>query len=168
VTTNFADFAEGRCTLINAVESMPEIGVDFMLSTSDLTDLLGRLSAANFRRIVRALRKQYGLVIMNGPTGTEGPEVGLLADRADVVLFAVRWGVTRRHEARAALEQVSRNATHPIIIKSVLTEVTPKYEKRFQFGESGDLLRTRPKAIAVDLPAMRWPPSRQSKGLPIA
>jgi hypothetical protein len=133
-----------------------------------LTDLLGRLPAADISRSIKELREQYSLVIMNGPTGIEGPEVGLLAFWADTVLFAVRWGATRRHMARAALKQVSRGVTHPAIVKSVLTDVNPKQEKRFRFGDSGDLLRTRPKAIAVDLPAMRWPPSRQSKGLPIA
>jgi uncharacterized protein involved in exopolysaccharide biosynthesis/Mrp family chromosome partitioning ATPase len=167
-TINFADFAEGRCPLEKAVQSMPEIGVDLMHSTADLTDLLGRLPAADISRSIKELREQYSLVIMNGPTGIEGPEVGLLAFWADTVLFAVRWGATRRHMARAALKQVSRGVTHPAIVKSVLTDVNPKQEKRFRFGDSGDLLRTRPKAIAVDLPAMRWPPSRQSKGLPIA
>ena len=146
-TNNFADFAEGRCLLNEAVQSMPDIGVDLMRSTADLTDLLGRLPAADISRSIRELSEQYSLVIMNGPTAIEGPEVGLLAAWADTVLFAVRWGATRRHLARAALKQVSRGVTHPAIVKSVLTDVNPKQYKRFRFGDSGDLQRTPPGAL---------------------
>ena len=147
VTDNFADFAEGWGPLNKAVQSMPEIGVDFMRSSADLTDLLGRLPAADISPSIHELREQYSLVIVNGPAAVEGPEVGLLAAWADTVLFAVRWGATRRHLARAALEQVIKGVAHPAIVKSVLTGANPKHNKRFQFGDSGDLQQSPSRAL---------------------
>jgi len=140
---SLADLAEQQCALSEAIESIPGIGVEFLRSTADSTDIFARLSAANIRQSLEELSKQYDLLILNGPAVTEGPEVRLLAGCADDVLFAIRWGVTRQHLARAALEMLGKDGP-PYIIRSVLTEVNLKKHKRFRLKDSGDLLRMIP------------------------
>jgi uncharacterized protein involved in exopolysaccharide biosynthesis/Mrp family chromosome partitioning ATPase len=123
---NFGDFAEGRCALVEAVTKMPKVGVDFLAAPPRSTDLLARLPFAEIQRSIEQLRNDYSFLIVNGPTGTDAPELRLLAAQADAILLAVRWGVTKRSWAQAALKLFTRDGGDASIISSVLTDADPK------------------------------------------
>ncbi|CCV06982.1 Exopolysaccharide biosynthesis protein [Mesorhizobium metallidurans STM 2683] len=135
----FGDYVSDRCALHDATTGMPEIGIDFMaLAPSE--DLLALLSTADSAMFADELQSIYSIVIINGPLGLGGPEAGLLTGWADMVLFAIRWGKTRRSIARGVLEPLASDASVSVPVGSVLTQVNLKKHAGYHFGDSADLL----------------------------
>lgn len=139
---NFGDFADGNCALKEAVESLQKADIDFMPAPKASADLLAQLSFDGIQQIIDKLRQDYNMVIVNGPPSAEAPELRLLAAQADAVLFAVRWGKTKRTYARAALKTFTRDGGDTSIISSVLTDVDLVQQGQYRFGDSADLLRS--------------------------
>jgi uncharacterized protein involved in exopolysaccharide biosynthesis/Mrp family chromosome partitioning ATPase len=139
----FGDYVSERCALYDAIAGMPEIGIDFMaLAPSE--DLLALLSTVDSSLFTDELHSIYSVVIINGPVGLGGPEAGLLTGWADAVLFAIRWGRTRRSMARGVLETLASDASVSAPVGSVLTQVNLKKHASYQFGDSADLLLEEP------------------------
>ncbi|PTE12020.1 GumC family protein [Mesorhizobium helmanticense] len=138
----FGDYVSDRCALHDATVAMPEIGIDFMtLAPSD--DLLALLSTADSSLFTDELQSIYSVVIINGPPGLGGPEAGLLTNWANAILFAIRWGKTRRSIARGVLEPLASDASTSVPVGSVLTQVDLKKHASYHFGDSADLLLER-------------------------
>ncbi|WP_411908843.1 GumC family protein [Mesorhizobium sp. CO1-1-9] len=139
---SFADYISSRCTLDDAVASIPEIGIDLttMAPAEDLLALLARVDTAKCRE---DLHSAYSLVIINGPSGLAGPEAMFLKSWADAVLVTVRWARTSRHVARGVVEQLLSDGTLSVPVASVLTRVNLTRYGRYRFGDSADLLRER-------------------------
>ncbi|MER8554188.1 exopolysaccharide biosynthesis protein [Mesorhizobium sp. M0976] len=139
---SFGDYMNDRCPLHDAVTGMPEIGIDFMaLAPSE--DLLPQLSMIDGSLVTDELRSIYSVVIINGPLGLGGPEARLLTGWADAVLFAVRWGRTRRSIARGVLQLLTEDETAQVPVGSVLTHVNLQKHAGYRFGDSADLLLER-------------------------
>jgi uncharacterized protein involved in exopolysaccharide biosynthesis/Mrp family chromosome partitioning ATPase len=141
IGTNIADAARGNCTLEEAVETMPQIGIDFIAAPRASEDLLAFLSTFDVENVIGRLRESYGLIVVNGPAGIEGPEAELLASWADAALFAVAWGKTPRNVARAALERIASDGGGQVPVSTVLTVANLKKHASFRFGDAGDLMR---------------------------
>jgi Mrp family chromosome partitioning ATPase len=138
----FGDYVSDRCALHDAIAGMPEVGIDFMaLAPSE--DLLSLLSTADSSLFTDELHAIYSVVIINGPLGLGGPEARLLTGWADMVLFAIRWGKTRRSIARGVLELLASDASISVPVGSVLTHVNLKKHAGYRFGDSADLLLER-------------------------
>jgi uncharacterized protein involved in exopolysaccharide biosynthesis/Mrp family chromosome partitioning ATPase len=138
----FGDYVSDRCALHDAIAGMPEVGIDFMaLAPSE--DLLSLLSTADSSLFTDELHAIYSVVIINGPLGLGGPEARLLTGWADMVLFAIRWGKTRRSIARGVLELLASDASISVPVGSVLTQVNLKKHAGYRFGDSADLLLER-------------------------
>lgn len=140
---SFVDYFCDRCALHEAVVRMPEIGIDLMAAPAPDSDLLALLSSGNTSRVTQELRSKYCFVVVNAPSGLEGPEIGYLTHWADAVLFAVRWAKTRRSVARSVLDLLQRSGAAPVPVGSVLTEVNLKAYARYGFEDSADLLLER-------------------------
>lgn len=139
---SFGDYVSDRCALHEAITGMPEIGIDFVaLAPSD--DLLPLLSTADSSLVRDELHSIYSVVVINGPLGLGGPEVGLLRGWTDVVLFAIRWGRTPRSIARGVLGLLESDASASVPVRSVLTQVDLKKHAGYRFGDSADLLLER-------------------------
>jgi Mrp family chromosome partitioning ATPase len=138
----FGDYVSDRCALHDAIAGMPEVGIDFMaLAPSE--DLLSLLSTADSSLFTDELHAIYSVVIINGPLGLGGPEARLLTGWADMVLFAIRWGKTRRSIARGVLGLLASDASISVPVGSVLTQVNLKKHAGYRFGDSADLLLER-------------------------
>ena len=103
-------------------------------------DLLPLLSTVDSSLFTDELHSIYSVVIINGPLGLGGPEARLLTGWADAVLFAVRWGRTRRSIARGVLELLMSDASVSVPVGSVLTQVNLKKHAGYRFRDSADLL----------------------------
>ncbi|RWL48466.1 MAG: exopolysaccharide biosynthesis protein [Mesorhizobium sp.] len=139
---SFGDFIRNRCSLEDAVVSVPGSGVDLM-TVAPAEDLLELLARADSLECRDELQAEYSLVIINGPSGLVGPEASLLTSWAGAILLAIRWNRTPRDIARGVLELLQRDRQHSIPIGSVLTRVNLKRHARYRFGDSGDLLLAR-------------------------
>jgi Mrp family chromosome partitioning ATPase len=138
----FGDYVSDRCTLHEAVAEMPEIGIDFMTLASS-EDLLPLLSTVDSSLFADEMHSIYSVVVINGPLGLGGPEAKLLAGWADAVLFAIRWGGTRRSIARGVLELLASDVSASVPVGSVLTRVNLRKHAGYRFGDSADLLLER-------------------------
>jgi uncharacterized protein involved in exopolysaccharide biosynthesis/Mrp family chromosome partitioning ATPase len=143
VRMNIADFARGDCSFEEAVETMPQIGIDFIAAPRASEDLLAFLSTLDVEGVIGRLRDAYGLIVVNGPAGIDGPEAALLASWADAALFAVTWGKTPRTVARSALERIANDSGGPVPISSVLTATNLRKHAGYRFGDAGDLMRLK-------------------------
>lgn len=139
----FGDYVSERCTLQDAVTSMPEIRIDLMAAPAPSDDLLTLLSSVDKSQFTDELLSVYDVVVINGPVGLGGPETRLLKRWADAVLFAIRWAGTRRGIVRGALESLRAGGPPAAPIGSVLTQVNLKRHTGYQLGDSADLLLTR-------------------------
>lgn len=140
---SFADFVSDRCALRDAIARMPEIGIDFMAAPSPSDDLLTLLSRADSSQFTDELRSIYSVVVINGPLGLGGPETRILTYWADGVLFAVRWGKTRRSIARVVVEPLQARGSAAVPVGCVLTRVNLRKYAGYRFGDSADLLLVR-------------------------
>jgi uncharacterized protein involved in exopolysaccharide biosynthesis/Mrp family chromosome partitioning ATPase len=139
---DFADVVEGRCALNDALRSRADIDVDFMPAPSDAIGLLARVHAADLEASMERLCARYRFIVINAPTSVEAPELRMFAALADTILFAVGWGTTKRSLAHTALNLIAGDDGDVSHIRSVLTNVNLRQQKRFRFGDSADLLRT--------------------------
>ncbi|WP_245576921.1 GumC family protein [Kaistia adipata] len=144
-TTSQATLAEalqGTCPLADAIEEMPDIGIHFIPSPGAGCDLLPLMTSPDAASRLEPLREAYALVVIDGPSASEGPEARLATAWADAVLFAVRWGTTEPNLAREALASLGAGPfdDRALPIASVLTQVNLKQHAGFRFGDSGDLL----------------------------
>ena len=137
-----ADLAGQQCSLANAIDSFEEIGVDYLRSGSDRIGLLTLSYARDIKRVLEELNAQYSLIILNGPSVTDGPDVFLLANCAHEILFSWRWGITRKNVARKALELFMTTPGPAHAIRSVLMRVDLKKKMLFEDADTRDLLRT--------------------------
>ncbi|CDX46515.1 Lipopolysaccharide biosynthesis protein [Mesorhizobium sp. ORS 3359] len=139
---SFGDFIGTRCSLKDAVASVPGAGVDLM-TVAPGDDLLGLLTRVESLECRDELRAQYNLVIVNGPSGLAGPEAGLLTSWADSILLSIRWNKTPRHIAGGVLELLRRDGAGSVPIGCVLTRVNLKRHAKYRFHDSADLLAAR-------------------------
>lgn len=72
------------------------------------------LTYLSSERVVRLLdqdlRKKYDLIVVDTPPTIGLPDVGMIAPYADVVLYAVRWGLTDREFAQHGVKMVMDRA----------------------------------------------------------
>lgn len=95
------------------------------------------------------LRDRYDYMIIAAPGVFESAGVRILAARVDGVLFAVRWGSTRRDVAANAIELLMKPALlsggpRPKIF-AVLTRVNLKAHADYRRGDTGEFLGERPQ-----------------------
>lgn len=95
------------------------------------------------------LRDRYDYMIIAAPSVFESAGIRILAARVDGVLFAVRWGSTRRDVAANAIELLMKPAlmsggTRPNVF-AVLTRVNLKAHAGYRRGDTGEFLEGRPQ-----------------------
>jgi succinoglycan biosynthesis transport protein ExoP len=89
-------------------------------------------------------RDCYDCIIIDAPTVFESADVSVLAPKVDGVLFAVRWGSTRREVAVNALDYLRKPSVLcgdvPPNIFAVLTRVNLRAHARYRHGDAGEFL----------------------------
>jgi polysaccharide biosynthesis transport protein len=129
---------------VQVIKSVPELGLDYLPMLRGPADpiLYAVFASERLPQLIRQLRENYDCVIMDGPSLLGIAEARLLATLADTVLFAVKWGTTRRDVARNALallanpndlggERVARTV-------AIITQVDLKKHARFRYGDVGE------------------------------
>lgn len=149
-----ANLDEGFATQPCSGES--DLGFD-RLSVMELTDgdptlLVSAALIAGLKRV----QERYDYIVMAAPAVFVSPGVPALANIADVVLFAVRWGSTARNVAANALAALRKPASvrgdrAPNVL-AVLTRVDLESYVQYRPGDAAEFLydhRTRPEANSV-------------------
>jgi Mrp family chromosome partitioning ATPase len=140
----------------NTVQHLPDLGFDYVPrptsrprtentdSAEDddilVLDLVAALADNRMMRLIERLRKNYDLIIIDGPSVLEVAEARLLAAFVDKVLFAVRWGKTRAEVAYNALQALQRDTSSGLLIGAtvwaVVTRVDINQHAKYHFGDA--------------------------------
>lgn len=141
------DVSAQRATL--EIRRDPALGFD-CLALDEIGDAnTASLVGSQLANSLDKLRDRYDYMIIVAPGVFESAGIRILATRVDGVLFAVRWGSTRRDVAANALELLMKPALlsggpRPNVF-AVLTRVNLKAHADYQRGDTGEFLGKRPQ-----------------------
>jgi uncharacterized protein involved in exopolysaccharide biosynthesis/Mrp family chromosome partitioning ATPase len=123
---------------IDAVQHVPRLNLDYLPVCGRPGDPLLPFVGGHVNRLLRQLRDSYDCVVIDSPPLLAVAEARLLAAMADKVLFAVKWGSTRRDVARHASSLLrdsgvlGENCVE--LVCAVLAQVDLKKEVQYQYG----------------------------------
>ncbi len=153
-----ADEADAEDFSLAAVRHVPSLGIDTLPLRSPPDDPITPFANGQLSRLMRALRAEYDLVVIDGPPLLAVTEAQLLTVLADQTLFAVRWGRTRQDVAMNALSLLRdpRLLGHEFVsqtVAAVVTQVDLRRHARYRFGDAAESVMNF-RQYYVDAP--RW------------
>lgn len=128
-------------TSAGPIGRIPDLECDYLPVRRTGADQPSVAAAQKIVEICQRLRESYDCVIIDGlPTFTA--EARVLSTVADKVIFAVRWGSTRREVADNALQQLRHSNRFESLsnVYAVLTRVHLKQHARYRLGDMGEFL----------------------------
>lgn len=138
---------ENACPLAQSLTSVGSIGrssdleCDYLPVRRTAAEEPSLVAAQKVSEICQRLRGSYDCVIIDGPPAF-ATEARLLSTVADKVIFAVRWGSTRREVAGNALQQLQHSNRFESLanVHAVLTRVHLRKHARYRLGDVGEFL----------------------------
>ncbi len=128
-----AEVLQGKAMAAGTIISDVATGADLILpgkfSRGSLLSWIDRLP-----NLLRSLRKQYDVIIIDVPPVYSVSEATLLASHADATVMAIRWGVTPRKVLQFAMKRL-RDAG-AIVSGAVLTMVQEKRQAKYDYTEA--------------------------------
>ncbi len=158
-----ADPADIEDFSLSAIQGVPGLGIDLLPLRSPPDDPLTPFANGQLPRLIRSLRENYDLVVIDGPPLLAVTEAQLLTAMVDRVLLAVRWGKTRQDVVLNAINLLR----HPRLlgdelvsemIAAVVTQVDLRRHARYRFGDAGESLM-KFRQYYVEGPG--WSPKKQ-------
>jgi len=147
-----AELLEGKAKLADAIVSDVASGADIILpgtfSRASLLAWIGKLP-----ELLKSLRSQYDVVIIDAPPILAVSEAALLAGHADATVVAIRWASTPWDATKTALKQL--HDAGAAVAGSVLTMVRESEDAKSKYGYteasyfSKNLISYRPATGAV-------------------
>lgn len=141
----------------DVIESIPELGLDYLPMSRSCFDPLVLFDGNKMPRLLRQLRRDYDYVIIDSPPVLGSTETRLLAAMADENLFVVKWGSTPRELAQNALNLLRRpnrsQAQQLRHVSSLLVQVDLKRHSHYGYGSTSEYLSNYGKySSAPDAP----------------
>ena len=138
-----SDYPDDLCAA--AIQTVPALGLDLLPLRRPPDDPLTPFANGQLPRLIRSLRDQYDLVVIDGPPLLAVIEARLLTALADRILFAVQWGTTRQDVALNALNLLRdpRLLGDELVsetIAAVVTQVDLRRHAKYRFGDAGESL----------------------------
>jgi succinoglycan biosynthesis transport protein ExoP len=128
--------------LEEVIQSMPELGLDYLPMNRCSFDPLILFGGEEMPRLLRQLRKKYDCVIIDSPPVLLSTETRLLAAMADETLFVVKWGSTPRELAQNALNLLRRSGDSPAQqlrhVSALISQVDLKKQAHYGYGDAGE------------------------------
>jgi polysaccharide biosynthesis transport protein len=126
------------------VQQVSDLGIDYLRVPRSQVDPTALLCREQIPHLISQSRENYDCVIIDGPPllGTsESQRFALMVDR---LLFAVKWGSTRRDVADSALRMVGDVGCLDKGLRdlpiAILTQVDLKAHAQYRFGDIGECL----------------------------
>ena len=142
------DVLKGR-PLAELIRAAPGLGFDYLPLSRDSADPVATLASEQVPKLLRQLKESYDCVVIDSGPVLSATEARLLASMVDKVLFAIKWGSTRREVAQNALGLMRRSAFGGDdlrdTITAVITQVDLESHARYRYGDfSENLLHVKP------------------------
>jgi uncharacterized protein involved in exopolysaccharide biosynthesis/cellulose biosynthesis protein BcsQ len=127
---------------VGPIGRIPVLECDYLPVRRTGADQPSLVAAQKVVEICQRLRESYDCVIIDGPPAF-ATEARLLSTVADKVIFAVRWGSTRREVAGNALQQLRHSNRFESLanVHAVLTRVHLRKHARYRLGDMGEFLQ---------------------------
>lgn len=131
-----AAYFDDRCSLEEALAQEPESGLHILAlgKGETLTESpADMLSSDRFADIIKTLRSNYDLVILDTPPALAVTDARLLARLSDAIVYLVRWNNTNSNAVREGLREVETMGTR--IVGVVFTLVSQRKAKKYADNE---------------------------------
>lgn len=134
--TGILEVLQGR-PAANLIKHHPDLGIDYLPLPRRWADPMPLLQCSNLPGLLRKLGKDYDCVVVDSAPVLGITETRLLSATADIILFAVQWGSTRRDIVQHGFSQLQefKNGARAI---SVITKVDLKNHSLYRFGDAGE------------------------------
>ena len=144
---NVLDVLRGH-PLEEAIQHIPDLALDYLALPGYPVDPLALFDGKQIPDLLHRLRKMYDCVVIDSAPLLGTTETRLLASMVDKVLFAVKWGSTRREVAQNAISLlrnpycIERDPSE--FVSAVITQVNLKEHAAYRYGDVAEtLLRNR-------------------------
>jgi len=129
-----ADVLRGQATLDQVVRTESASDLHYIPAGSTDADLLGLLMAESAAELLKRLRQEYDLVVLDAPPVAPMADARVVAAIADATLLCVRWHSTPRATALHALEMLED--VQAKIVGVALTRVNPRAHVRSGYADA--------------------------------
>jgi polysaccharide biosynthesis transport protein len=131
------------------IRRVPELKIDYLPLSCDAVDPVAILASERVQDLLRQLKESYDCIVIDSAALLVATETRLLASMVDRVLFAVKWGSTRREVAQNALSLLRRAGFGgndlSDVTSAVITQVNLKRHARYRYGDFCEgLLHVKP------------------------
>jgi succinoglycan biosynthesis transport protein ExoP len=116
----------------DVIHSDAQSGVDIITAGNFTPSSMHRLMSPRLQLVIEAFAKSYDLVILDSPPVLVGAEVLSLCRLVDKVVYAIRWGSTRREIALDGLKQIVE--AHGDVAGVVLSRVDARRYRQYAYG----------------------------------
>jgi len=122
----------GDQTLQESLHYSVELGADILIGEKTSVNAADLFSSDKFKALIKTVRAQYDVVIIDSPPVLVVPDARILAQVSDAVLFSVHWDKTTRHQVDEAL-RLFHNSNQRIT-GLVLSQINAKQMKKYGYG----------------------------------
>lgn len=121
----------GETTFEETVHHDKRTGLDFLFADDKKVTPVDFFGSQQFCDLISEMRDRYDLIFLDTPPVLAVPDVRVIAQQADAVIYAVRWNSTTRRMIRTGLELLRQANVHAIGL--ALNKVDPKRMDRYGY-----------------------------------
>jgi exopolysaccharide transport family protein len=118
------EFMSGAAQLNEIIHRVEDKGLDVITAGRNVANPSAVLASERTRDLIKQLREVYDMVIIDTAPALPINDARILGSVADSVVFAVRWGKTRRETAAATAKKLQASGVH--VAGAVLNRVDQK------------------------------------------
>ena len=122
----------GGVPVMEALQEVPHLGLHVLSGMQARVNAADLFSSAAFHDMIRALREQFDVVIIDSPPVLVVPDARILSQVADTVLFTVRWNKTTRAQLDEAMRLFETSGQR--VAGLILSQIDPKGLRRYGYG----------------------------------
>jgi capsular exopolysaccharide synthesis family protein len=121
----------GETTFEETVHHDKRTGLDFLFGDDKKVTPVDFFGSQLFCDLISEMRNRYDLIFLDTPPVLAVSDARVIAQQADVVIYAVRWNSTTRRMIRTGLESLRQANVHAIGL--ALNKVDPKRMDRYGY-----------------------------------
>jgi capsular exopolysaccharide synthesis family protein len=133
-TKGLVSVLSGDVSLKDAVIRDDVLGADVLLSEETKVNAADVLSSQRFLNFLDDARNAYDFVIIDTPPVLVVPDARVVAQHADMVLFAVRWDQTTKTQVKASM-RMFETVGMPVN-GLILNQINPTGMKQYGYGDT--------------------------------
>lgn len=128
-------FLTGKHSLDEVLHTDKETGLNYITAKSHTPSPQELLSSRNMDNLLKKVREEYDLVIIDTPPLMAVSDGAVLARKTDACVYIVQWNNTPREVVRQGLKKLENVKIKPTGM--VLTQVDMKEQSKYGYGDYG-------------------------------